>query len=166
MPVKVLPRLSVLILPLVLAACQVPVYMGGHSDDFGEIVTGSALIDPAAGTGPVTATFEGAKITCKGNSKVISRPRGGGIGDIAEAELTCSDGRKGTARMENKDGFGGDGEGADECGNRFSFVWHMDNHKIQRETESFRQRGRSANASFVDQCQVSPDTPEHRDPLG
>lgn len=133
-----MPRCGLLVLLGLLAAgCAVPVYVGGHSDDYAEVIKGTSIVDAMAGTGTMELVTERSGIRCSGSfmtyHKVI-----GGMGNQSHATGTCSDGRKMEAEMVQTSLTGGTGTGRDEYGNTFTFLWDMDQGLVNAELERSR----------------------------
>lgn len=123
---------AVLWLSAALGACSVPVYLGGHTDDYAETIRGMAMMDPMSGTGPANMTADRLGITCSGMVSPIPGS-GAGIGSRAQAKLTCSDGRILDAEMLQTSLTGGTGSGHDDFGNSARFIWDMSQSLVDSE---------------------------------
>lgn len=125
------------LLALLAAGCAVPVYMGGHSDDYAEVIKGSSVVDAVAGTGTMELVAERSGIKCSGSFMTYHKVLGG-IGSQSHGTGTCSDGRKMEAEMLQTSMTGGTGTGKDEYGNTFTFLWDMDQGRVNTELEKSR----------------------------
>jgi len=125
------------LLALLAAGCAVPVYIGGHSDDYAEVIKGSSVVNAVAGTGTMELVAERSGIKCSGSFMTYHKVLGG-IGNQSHGTGTCSDGRKMEAEMLQTSMTGGTGTGKDEYGNTFTFLWDMDQGQVNTELEKSR----------------------------
>ena len=125
------------LLALLAAGCAVPVYVGGHSDDYAEVIKGTSIVDAMAGTGTMELVTERSGIRCSGSFMTYHRGIGG-VGNRSRATGTCSDGRKMEAEMVQTSLTGGTGTGRDEYGNTFTFLWDMDQGLVNAELDKSR----------------------------
>lgn len=150
-----------------LGGCQV--FITGHNADRTLLMNGQGGINVATEEGYFDTKFEPLNMTCKGETKVVYKPPGGGpIGNKAALTATCSDGRTGKGELVVKDWSGGDGWAEDECGNRVTFLWSTTEPPIAEAAEENRlayEKASAAKGEFIDRCDMQGDAPPHRDPL-
>lgn len=139
-------------------------WLAGHTEDYTLIVHGQGFIDTQNETSTFTFAVDGSDLKCTGATTIVHKT-GNIIGDRAAAQVTCSDGRKGTGEVVITSFEGGTGTGTDECGNKLDFVWNINEHVIQRRLAAIRQTAVARKASFADKCDAAGDAPPHRDPL-
>ncbi len=154
------------LLALLAAGCAVPVYMGGHSDDYAEVIKGTSIVDVMAGAGTMELVTERSGIRCSGSFMTYHRVMGG-VGSQSRATGTCSDGRKMDAEMVQTSMTGGTGTGRDEFGNTFTFLWDMDQRLVNAELDRSRaevlRRGLSVDHLLRRPSPaISPGTAERR----
>jgi hypothetical protein len=144
---------------LLLGACNF--WIAGHSNDFGMILSGEGVANPADGTTAFTMRADGVEGSCKGSSKPLEKGDGRRWASI---EISCTDGR--TAKGESVLGGmeWGTGTGIDSCGNEFETYFNIHQYYVTQKLEEFRRMAKNHSGGF-DRCQASGDAPPHRDPL-
>lgn len=155
---KIINIIAIASSALLIAACSVPVYMGGHTDDYAEVIHGSAMVNPLAGTGTMSMTGERTGLECTGNFApyVVA----GDSRNHTRGPLLCNDGRTLMANMVQTNATGGTGTGSDEFGNSATFQWDMSQSLINSYLESYRQEVAALNKSIDHIMRKEPETAE------
>lgn len=154
--------IAVLLSGFLVAGCNF--WLAGHSEDYTMIVHGQGVIDMNDQSSTFDMLTDGSTVTCKGKTvPVLKKPEI--IGSTSSATVVCSDGRKGTGSTIVTSMEGGTGNGTDECGNSFVFVWNIHQHQVASALEGYRNEAKRRNVVFADRCDAPGDAPPHRDPL-
>ncbi len=130
---------------LFMAACSIPVYMGGHTDDYAEVIHGSAIVDPLSGTGTMSMTGERTGLECSGSFAPYVKE--GDPRNHTRGPLVCNDGRTLMADMTQTTSTGGTGIGTDEFGNTATFQWDMSRSIIDTYLAGYRQEVKASGKS-------------------
>ncbi len=127
-------------LPLLLTACTTSYKLAGKFDNFNEVFVGDLNHDVFAGVAKITAQTERSGIVCNGGSKVKYIPpfSFNCRGQKGTASLRCTDGRNIEAEWTAHSCSTGYGQGADQEGNRFSFVFGLTEEEARRELSEYR----------------------------
>jgi S1-C subfamily serine protease len=120
-----------------LMACTVSYKATGAFEDFNEVLMGHVAANLATGGGKVRVEGQNSKIRCEG---VIPPPTYipnllSCAGQRGDATLRCSDGRRLDLQWVASSCTRGYGEGADQNGARFWFVFGYNDAEARREIE-------------------------------
>jgi S1-C subfamily serine protease len=111
-----------------LSGCSVTHKTVGSFDDYNEVFVGDVVSNLANGTGVIEAEIKNSKIRCTGTSRTTYAPpfSFNCAGQRGEARMTCTDGRVMTVDWQTKSCAVGFGEGRDQNGATFRFVFGLD----------------------------------------
>lgn len=125
---------GLIIVALFLVGCTAHYPVVGSFEDFNEVVYGSVDHNLANGTAFIQVEGKNSKMRCTGNSRVTYIPPISYViptcaGQRGVADLSCNDGRKIQANWSAKSCTTGVGSGYDQKGNKFTFVFGMEEEK-------------------------------------
>ncbi len=154
--------LALATLAFALAGCKY--WIAGHNVDYSLIVSGEGIINMADDTSTYELIIDDSNVKCSGRTVgTLKKPEI--VGSRGKAEISCSDGRKGTGELLVTSMEGGTSSGTDDCGNSIQMVWGINEYNIRRSLETFRKTRADRKVAAADKCDASDDAPPHRDPL-
>jgi hypothetical protein len=148
----------VIIAGAALVGCQVEIV--GHSPDMSQLMVAKGSIDPLTVIANYHLRLPGQDITCSGEAHRTFKASGfGGVGDRFNGTLRCNDGRKGEMELVVEGTLAGSGQGKDECGNVFRFVFDADEETISEKREEFETKIKASGRTWVDKCKIKKKAP-------
>lgn len=120
-----------------LSGCAVTHKTVGSFDDYDEVFVGDVVSNLMNGTGVIEAEIKKSKIKCSGTSRTTFVPPFSinCSGQRGDAKLRCADGRVLTVDWQTKSCAVGVGEGRDQNGATFRFVFGLDEKTALDELE-------------------------------
>lgn len=136
------PRtVALLIALLIVGSCTAKYKVVGGFDDYNEVFVGDVDHNLLTGTGRIVAVGKNSSIRCEGDSMVTYIPplAIGCAGQRGKAPMRCSDGRRIDVDWIATSCTSGHGEGVDNRGATFKFVFGLNEESAQREFTKLAQ---------------------------
>jgi hypothetical protein len=146
---------AVAIAGVVLAGCTT-YSIAGYFENTEEPFSGTVTVS-LGDSGSIKVATDSGSLSCTGTSQIVERPSGFvRVGGRAEAEATCSDGRKFKVEVIQDHESGGSGEGVDDRGN-IVHVYFDDSATVARsEAQKGRLQQRRAAAMAQQAAPAAP----------
>ena len=134
---------------LLLAGCKS--YIIGYSENASMFTYGEGDIQGDVAT--FSLGFAGIELNCDGRAEVTYKAPGI-IGSKSRLTMTCSDGRtaKGGTLVTSLEG--GTGFGVDSCGNKFDYVWTINQEFSEEKVKEFKAKVKESGNNWIDKCKV------------
>lgn len=135
-------KLAVVIAAIsLLCSCSIKYKVVGSFDDYNEVIVGDIDHNLLAGHSRIVAVGKNSKIRCEGDSYVTYIPplSFGCAGQRGKAPMRCSDGRRLDVDWVATSCTTGRGDGRDQKGAMFQFVFGLDEATAEREFSKLSQ---------------------------
>lgn len=128
------------LLSFVLVSCSVKYHLVGTFDNYNQVFIGNIDSNLLAGTAHIVVSAKDTGVTCEGDSHITYVPPSlGCAGERGVARLFCSDGRIVDSHFVTTSCTSGYGQGVDNNGAVFHFVFGLNNEDAQRELAKLKQ---------------------------
>lgn len=146
---------AVVVCGVILGGCTT-YNIAGYFENTEEPFSGTVTVS-LGDRGSIKVATDSGSLSCTGTSQIIERPSGFvRVGGRAEAEASCTDGRKFKVEVIQDRETGGSGEGVDDRGN-IVHVYFDDSAAVAR-SEAQKGRLQQRRAAAVQQ-QAAPPAP-------